>query len=43
MLRIKIRFCAAVAFTEQVSQELAMTGWREVPGPGEEKGPAPIY
>ncbi|WP_421213910.1 adenosylcobalamin-dependent ribonucleoside-diphosphate reductase [Aeromonas dhakensis] len=42
MLRIKYGSAAAVAFTEQVSQELAMTGWRESLALSKEKGPAPI-
>ncbi|TNH67718.1 ribonucleoside-diphosphate reductase, adenosylcobalamin-dependent [Aeromonas hydrophila] len=42
MLRIKYGSAAAVAFTEQVSQELAMTGWRESLTLAKEKGPAPI-
>lgn len=42
MLRIKYGSTAAVAFTEQVSLELAMTGWRESLALAKEKGPAPI-
>ncbi|HAU4899124.1 adenosylcobalamin-dependent ribonucleoside-diphosphate reductase [Aeromonas hydrophila] len=42
MLRIRYGSAAAVAFTEQVSQELAMTGWRESLALAKEKGPAPI-
>ncbi|MGY3871108.1 adenosylcobalamin-dependent ribonucleoside-diphosphate reductase [Aeromonas crassostreae] len=42
MLRIKYGSAASVAFTEQVSQELAMTGWRESLALAKEKGPAPI-
>lgn len=42
MLRIKYGSAAAVAFTKQVSQELAMTGWRESLALAKEKGPAPI-
>lgn len=42
MLWIKYGSAAAVAFTEQVSQELAMTGWRESLALAKEKGPAPI-
>ena len=42
MLRIKYGSAAAIAFTEQVSQELAMTGWRESLALAKEKGPAPI-
>ncbi|MEN3796534.1 adenosylcobalamin-dependent ribonucleoside-diphosphate reductase [Aeromonas caviae] len=42
MLRIKYGSAASVAFTEQVSQELAMTGWQESLRLAKEKGPAPI-
>ncbi|BCK61874.1 ribonucleoside-diphosphate reductase, adenosylcobalamin-dependent [Aeromonas hydrophila] len=42
MLRIRYGSAAAVAFTEQVSQELALTGWRESLALAKEKGPAPI-
>ncbi|MBL0561195.1 adenosylcobalamin-dependent ribonucleoside-diphosphate reductase [Aeromonas hydrophila] len=42
MLQIKYGSAASVAFTEQVSQELAMTGWRESLALAKEKGPAPI-
>lgn len=42
MLRIRYGSAAAIAFTEQVSQELAMTGWRESLALAKEKGPAPI-
>ncbi|MFC3911850.1 adenosylcobalamin-dependent ribonucleoside-diphosphate reductase [Pseudaeromonas sharmana] len=42
MLGIKYGSPASVAFTEQVSQELAMTGWRESLALAKEKGPAPI-
>ncbi|MCR3907792.1 adenosylcobalamin-dependent ribonucleoside-diphosphate reductase [Aeromonas hydrophila] len=42
MLRIRYGSAAAVAFTEQVSQELAMTGWRESLALAKDKGPAPI-
>lgn len=42
MLRIRYGSVAAVAFTEQVSQELALTGWRESLALAKEKGPAPI-
>lgn len=42
MLRIKYGSATSVAFTEQVSQELAMTGWRESLALAKEKGPAPI-
>lgn len=42
MLQIKYGSAASVAFTEQVSQELAMTGWQESLALAKEKGPAPI-
>ena len=42
MLRIKYGSAASVAFTEQVSLELAMTGWQESLRLATEKGPAPI-
>ncbi len=42
MLRIKYGSAASVAFTEQVSQELAMTGWQESLRLAKEKGPAPV-
>ncbi|MCE9934442.1 adenosylcobalamin-dependent ribonucleoside-diphosphate reductase [Aeromonas salmonicida] len=42
MLQIKYGSAASVAFTEQVSQELAMTGWQESLRLAKEKGPAPI-
>lgn len=42
MLRIKYGCAASVAFTEQVSQELAMTGWQESLRLAKEKGPAPV-
>lgn len=42
MLQIKYGSAASVAFTEQVSQELAMTGWQESLRLAEEKGVAPI-
>ncbi|GAB3017482.1 adenosylcobalamin-dependent ribonucleoside-diphosphate reductase [Bowmanella dokdonensis] len=42
MLGIKYGSPASVAFTEQVSQELALTGWREALSLAREKGPAPI-
>lgn len=42
MLRIKYGSATSVAFTEQVSQELAMTGWQESLNLAKEKGPAPI-
>lgn len=42
MLLIKYGSAASVAFTEQVSQELAMTGWQESLRLAKEKGSAPI-
>ncbi|HHQ4692754.1 TPA: adenosylcobalamin-dependent ribonucleoside-diphosphate reductase [Aeromonas veronii] len=42
MLQIKYGSAASVAFTEQVSQELAMTGWQESLRLAKEKGSAPI-
>lgn len=33
---------ASVAFTEQVAQEMAITGWEQAIKLGEEKGPAPM-
>ncbi|NEX90864.1 adenosylcobalamin-dependent ribonucleoside-diphosphate reductase [Aeromonas rivipollensis] len=42
MLQVKYGSATSVAFTEQVSQELAMTGWRESLALAREKGPAPI-
>ncbi|ATY78768.1 adenosylcobalamin-dependent ribonucleoside-diphosphate reductase [Aeromonas veronii] len=42
MLQIKYGSAASVAFTEQVSQELAMTGWQESLRLAREKGSAPI-
>ncbi|MGE6135258.1 adenosylcobalamin-dependent ribonucleoside-diphosphate reductase [Aeromonas salmonicida] len=42
MLQIKYGSAASVAFTEQVSQELAMTGWQESLRLAKEKGVAPI-
>lgn len=42
MLGIKYGSPSSVAFTEQVSQELALTGWREALALAKEKGPAPI-
>ncbi|OCA60350.1 ribonucleoside-diphosphate reductase, adenosylcobalamin-dependent [Aeromonas piscicola] len=42
MLQIKYGSAASVAFTEQVSQELAMTGWQESLRLAREKGAAPI-
>lgn len=42
MLGIKYGSPSSVAFTEQVSQELAITGWKEALVLAKEKGPAPI-
>lgn len=42
MLQIKYGSAASVAFTEQVSQELAMTGWQESLRLAKEKGSAPV-
>lgn len=42
MLQIKYGSASSVAFTEQVSRELTMTGWRESLALAKEKGPAPI-
>jgi ribonucleoside-diphosphate reductase alpha chain len=42
MLGIKYGSPSSVAFTEQVSQELAITGWKESLELAKEKGPAPI-
>ena len=42
MLQIKYGSATSAAFTEQVSQELAMTGWQESLRLAKEKGPAPI-
>ncbi|HGY0993161.1 TPA: adenosylcobalamin-dependent ribonucleoside-diphosphate reductase [Aeromonas salmonicida subsp. pectinolytica] len=42
ILQIKYGSAASVAFTEQVSQELAMTGWQESLRLAKEKGVAPI-
>lgn len=42
MLGIKYGSPSSVAFTEQVSQELAITGWKEALALAKEKGPAPI-
>ncbi len=42
MLGIKYGSAASVAFTEQVSQELAITGWKASLALAKEKGPAPI-
>ncbi len=42
MLTIAYGSPASVAFTEQVSKELALTGWREALNLAKEKGAAPI-
>ncbi len=42
MLTIPYGSPASVAFTEQVSKELALAGWREALALAKEKGPAPI-
>ena len=42
MLGIRYGSPASVAFTEQVSQELAVTGWKAALALAKEKGPAPI-
>ncbi len=42
MLRMKYGSDESVAFTEKVSQELAVTGWRAALELAKEKGPAPI-
>jgi ribonucleoside-diphosphate reductase alpha chain len=42
MLTIAYGSPASVAFTEQVSKELALVGWREALALAQEKGPAPI-
>lgn len=42
MLRMRYGSDASLAFTEQVSRELAVTGWREALALAKEKGPAPL-
>ncbi len=42
MLRMQYGSDASLAFTEQVSRELALTGWREALALAKEKGPAPL-
>jgi len=42
MLRMKYGEAASVAFTEQVSREMAVAGWEVALALGKEKGPAPI-
>ncbi len=43
MLKIPYGSPASVAFTEQVSKELALAGWREGVKLAKEKGPAPLF
>ena len=43
MLRIAYGSPASVAFTEEVSKELALTGWRAGVALAQEKGAAPIF
>ncbi|MDN3640634.1 adenosylcobalamin-dependent ribonucleoside-diphosphate reductase [Simiduia curdlanivorans] len=43
MLRIAYGTPASIAFTEQVSKELALAGWREGVALAKEKGAAPIF
>ena len=43
MLRIAYGSPASVAFTEEVSKELALTGWRTGVALAQEKGAAPIF
>src|SRR5690554_7097609 len=42
MLRMPYGSVESVAFTEQVNQEMAITGWQEALELAREKGPAPI-
>ena len=42
MLRMKYGDAASVAFTEQVSRDMAVAGWEVALALGKEKGPAPI-
>ncbi|WP_028024137.1 adenosylcobalamin-dependent ribonucleoside-diphosphate reductase [Enterovibrio calviensis] len=42
MLRHKYGSAASIAFTEQVSQEMAITGWEQAVALAEEKGVAPV-
>ena len=42
MLRMKYGDAGSVAFTEQVSREMAVAGWEVALALGKEKGPAPI-
>src|SRR5690554_697819 len=43
MLTIPYGSAASIAFTEQVSKELALTGWREGLALAKEKGVAPLF
>jgi ribonucleoside-diphosphate reductase alpha chain len=43
MLKIPYGSPASISFTEKVSKELALTGWREGVALAKEKGPAPIF
>ena len=43
LLRIPYGSPASIAFTEQVSKELALAGWREGVALAKEKGPAPLF
>src|SRR5690606_25555027 len=43
MLRIAYGSPGSIAFTEQISRKLALTGWREGVELAKEKGPAPIF
>ncbi len=43
MLTIPYGSPASIAFTEQVSKELALAGWREGVALAKEKGPAPVF
>ena len=42
MLRMKYGSAESVAFTEKVSREMAMSGWRAALALAKEKGPAPV-
>ena len=42
MLKHKYGSAASIAFTEQVAQEMAVTGWKEALSLGKEKGVAPV-
>ncbi|AMG31753.1 ribonucleoside-diphosphate reductase, adenosylcobalamin-dependent [Grimontia hollisae] len=42
MLRHKYGSAASIAFTEQISQEMAITGWEQAVKLAAEKGPAPV-